>query len=197
MVNGEEIVFFKVDLVCVDNENDWMKKRGSPIKLWNSIAIPIPHGPINACFEFDPFLIQITWLNSKVIIYFFLKWKGGKLFTWCIFLYSTKMGDQWNDSTNMKVYLSCYLCSVWLQSHKKKRLRSTWIVHVPYLYYQAPKSPHTYASLLKGYLQYTFSSLTDSTTIYICISFVVSALLSHVVSSPICTCQPKFQLFLF
>lgn len=71
MVNGEEIVFFKVDLVCVDNENDWMKKRGSPIKLWNSIAIPIPHGPINACFEFDPFLIQVTWLNSKVIIYFF------------------------------------------------------------------------------------------------------------------------------
>lgn len=100
------------------------KNGGRPIELWNLIATLLPNGPIYAHFEFDSFLIQDSWLNSRIIS--FCKQKGGKLLTQSIFSYPTKMVDKWNGSANIQVYLPIslsdllHLYSVWLQIHKKE-----------------------------------------------------------------------------
>lgn len=55
-------------------------------------------------------------------------------------------------------------------------------------------SPHTNASILTGYILWTFTSPTNSITIYTQISFVASAVLWHVASPLTFVCKPKSQL---
>lgn len=95
----------------------------------------------------------------------------------------------------MNVYLPVFLLySVWLQIHKKKSFERMRIICALSLPHQVATSSHTNAPNFTGYVLCTFSPPTDSITIYTQISFVASAVLSHVPSPPTFACKPKSQL---